>query len=511
VTVVPDPPASKHPGWLIVAMTLSVSIGFLDSTAVNVALPSIQRDFNISSSAAQWTVTAFFLAAAVTVAAGGRLADLLGRRRIYLVGMALFTISSIVCGLAPSDWWLIVGRALQGIAAGLLGPAAVALITVSYPPRSRGRALGTVGAAATIALAAGPLVGGFITQDLGWRWIFFVNVPLAIAAIGLVRIVATESRDESVHRVDLPGLVCLTAGLIGLVLALTQVPDWGLLTPATIGLLALGGTSLVLFWIIEGRVVDPLVHRGVLRHPAMIAASTAGFCTQFVIIAFTVFGIIYLQVIFGLSPLESGLAILPAIIPQAFIARRAGRLADAIGPTVPIIAGMGTMALALVWISLVAEHRSYPAMVPALVAFGVGIALVDTPTRVAAQSAVGERHQGLASGLTSSFGRLGGTLGAGVVGALIVALQYSRGLDLLAQNGIRVDSDDHAALESLIVNGKAGSQELREVHHVRQVEHAAHEAYTFAFANGMRLAAVVAAVAGIVAFALLRRRPDAFQ
>jgi EmrB/QacA subfamily drug resistance transporter len=489
-------------------MALSMSIWFIDDTAVTVALPTIERYFDVSSTAAQWTVTAYLLATAAGVAAAGRLADIFGRRRVFLTGVVTFMVSSMLCGLAVSDWWLIGGRVLQGGGAALMGPAAVALVTTSFPPERRGRALGTIAAAASVALALGPLVGGAIVEGLGWRWIFFLNVPVAALVIVLVRAVATESRGEAVRRVDVRGAILLTAGLCALVLGLAESPAWGLGSARTLGLLAGAVGCLAVFGLVEARVDDPLIHLRVLRHPHVLVASTVGLCNQFAVIALAVFAITYFQVSFGLSPLEAGLLFLPTVLPQAATARLAGRLADTVGPAIPIVAGMATMAVAMVGVSYGAEHHSYLTMIAPMVAFGIGIALVVTPTRVAAQAAVGEEHQGVVAGVMSTFNRVGAVLGVALIGALIVGLQHSRTIALLAHNRISPDRDDRAALDSILYHGHSGSRALADDPRrlVGPVRHAAADAFSYAFANGMRFGALVAAVAAVLGLLLLRQR-----
>lgn len=501
-----DSSTNREQRWLLIAVALSVSIGFIDFNAVSVALPSIQREFDSSSTGVQWTITGYAVAGTALIAAGGRIADIFGPRRVYLGGTAMFAVSSVLCGTALADWWLVSGRVVQGAAAALLGPAGITLIAASFPLDRRGRALGTVAAASTVALAVGPLAGGIITQEFGWRWIFLINLPLAVLVIGLVRKVATRAPGQRAQRIDVAGLLLLTGGVVASVIALTKLPDWGLSAPITIALFGLGGLLLVRFVVVEHRVDEPLVHPEILRHRQVLTASTLGFCAHFVIVALTVYGLVYFQVISGLTPLEAALLLLPTVVPQLFIARRAGQLADTIGPVLPITVGMSAVAVALVWLSLVAEGGSYFAIVPALTLFGAGVALVDTPIWHLTLG-VAEHHHGLSAGITSTLRRLGTTLGVAAAGAVIVASLNSRGLDLLAQRGIPVDGDDRAALQSLVVDGNRGFRELRESHHPREVEHAADAAFSYAFANGMRLAAAVALIAAIVCFVFVRREP----
>jgi len=496
---------------LLAGMALSMSLWFVDDTAVAVALPTIERSFDISSTAAQWTITAYLLAAAAGVAAAGRIADIFGRRRVFLIGVGTFIVASMLCGLSITDSWLIGARAFQGAGAALMGPAAIALITTSFPQKRRGRALGTIAAAASVALALGPLVGGTIVETLGWRWIFFLNVPVALLVIGLVHTVARESRDESVLRVDVRGVVLLTAGLAALVLGLTESATSGIDTPRTIALLVSAAGLLLAFGLVEARVDDPLIHLRVLRHRHVLVASTVGLCNQFVAVALAVFAVTYFQVSFGLSPLEAGLLYLPTVLPQVVTSRLAGRVADSVGPAVPIVVGMAILSLAMIGVSYAAEEQSYVAMIPAMVVFGIGISLVVTPTRVAAQAAVGEDHQGVVAGVMSTFNRIGAVLGVAAVGALIVALAHGRTIQLLAQQRISPDRNDRAALDSILYHGHRGSAALADdpSRFVAPVRHAASDAFSYAFANGMRFGALIAACAAVLGLLLLR--PSARQ
>jgi EmrB/QacA subfamily drug resistance transporter len=489
-------------------MTLSLSLGFVDQTAVNVALPSIQRDFDVSGTDARWTVTAFLLTAAVSVAASGRIADIFGRRRIYLGGTALFGLSSVVCGLAVSDWSLIAARGIQGLAAALMGPAAVAIVVTSFPPQKRGWALGTITAAATVALSLGPLVGGAITETLGWRWIFFLNAPLCVVVIALARAIVIESAGNGSKRLDLRGLFLLAAGLTALVLAISEAPEWGIDAPVTVGLVIAAALSLATLAIVETRVHEPLLDLRALRGRTVVAACTAGFGYQFVMLALNVFLMIYFQTIFGLSPLQAGLLFLPALIPEALLARYVGRVADRTGPAITLTSGLALIALALGLISFLAQGHSYLALVAPLVIFGCGLALVVTPARLAAQTAVSQEHRSLVEGVFATINRLGAALGVAVIGALLVNLQHSQALDLLASRQIRPDADDQAALDSLVVHANAGTRALQNdvPRVVEPVQRAAHDAYVFAFASSMRLAAVIAGLVCVLCFFLMR--PD---
>jgi EmrB/QacA subfamily drug resistance transporter len=443
------------------------------------------------------------------VAAAGRAADILGRRRVYLFGLGLFALSSLFCGAAPNEWWLIVGRGLQGVGGAAIGPAGIALVTTRVSTTEQGRALGSVAAMASVGLAVGPLLGGIITEYLGWRWIFFINLPVAVLIAALVLRAAVESRDENAHGIDYRGLALLTSGLTAFILGLTRGPEVGFLSPLTIALVGGGLLLLAAFVLQEARVRDPLIRLAILRDRHMKAASIVGFFSQFAAFAFIVLGVSFVQKAFGLSAFVAGLVLLPRVLPRLLLSRRAGRLADTVGPTLPIGVGMALIAATMAAVS-VAASQSYLVMVFAFFAIGIGFALVDTPRRVAAQSSVAREYQGVVAGINSTMTRLGGTLGITILGSVLVATQYGRSVDLLSQTGVRVDQGDRFALDSLLVKGKIGSAELRQLppHAAGSIRHAASDAYAYAFANSMRLAAIAVAVAGVVAVALLRSRAD---
>lgn len=491
------------------AITLSVALGFIDTTAVGVALPSIQRDFDTSTIAAHWVVLAFLLTSASLVAAAGRAGDVLGRRRVYLVGLGLFALASLLCGAATDEWWLVAGRAVQGIGSAAMSPAAIALLTTNSPEGDRGRALGSVAAMASVGLAVGPLLGGFITVHLSWRWIFFINEPLAILIALLVLRAAVESRDEHVHGIDYRGLALLTLGLTSLIVGISRGPDAGFGSPITLTLVSLGGVLLTMFLLAEARAREPLIRLEILRHRHVAAANTVGFFSQFAVFSLIIFGMSFVQKAFGLSAFLAGLVFLPRILPQLLFARRVGRIADSVGPTVPVGVGMGVIAVTLAVVSVLADH-GYVVMIFAFLSVGLGVALIDTPRRLAAQSAVASEYQGVVAGISSTVTRLGATLGITLLGTLLVASQYGRSLHLLAQSGIRLDQDDRFALDSLLANGLSGKSELRELppQLAGPVQHAAHNAYTYAFTQSMRVAAAAVLVAGVVAIVLLRARAE---
>ena len=493
---------------LVAAVAVSWWLAFVDSTAVNVALPSIQRQFDMSNTADDWVVSAFLLTSAVLIAAGGRGADIFGRRRVFLTGMGLFLIASALCGGAVSGLMLIAGRGLQGVGAALVAPSGVALVTTNLPADERGRALGWVAAIGSTVFAAGPLLGGSINDELGWRWIFFINVPLALVIMGIMAAVAAESRDDRVSRLDVRGLLALSAGLTALVLGLSQGPEWGFESPTILALLCGAVVLLVAFAVIESRARNPLISPRLLRRPRVIAAGAVGFASNFVMLAVFVFGVLYCEKGLGFSALAAALVFLAATVPQLVMSPVAGLLADRVGPAVPVVSGIVIMAVAVAWLSVIVDHAGVLMLTPALATFGLSMAFVNAPSRLAAQSAAPRSYQGMVAGVIATLNRMGSMLGVVVVGAVFVAMQSGNALDHLRHAGLRLDRDDKAALDSVLVHGNTGRSELHEVPSrlAGAVRHAAHVGLTYAFSNSLRVLAIVAALAGLAALLLFRMK-----
>src|SRR3954449_9327981 len=234
--------------WTLAAMCFALFMVMLDNTVVNVALPSIQRDLHADLSALEWTINAYTLSFAVLLVTGGRLGDIFGRRRMFLAGVVIFALSSAAIGLAPTDTALVIGRAVQGVGAALMMPATLSIITNAFPPQERGKAIGTWAGVSALALAIGPVVGGFLTESVSWRAIFFLNLPVAVGAVAVTLFAAHESRDETVEKsIDVPGIATLTVGLTALVLALVEGNQWGWGSGRIVGLLATAAVGLSAF------------------------------------------------------------------------------------------------------------------------------------------------------------------------------------------------------------------------------------------------------------------------
>ena len=411
--------ARNRKWWTLGAMSFALFMIMLDNTVVNVALPSIQRDLNASLSALEWTINAYTLTFAVLLVTGGRLGDIFGRRRWFLLGVALFAGSSATAGFAPSDLSLIISRAVQGIGAALMMPATLSIITNAFSPAERGKAIGTWAGVSALALAIGPVVGGFLTEQVSWRAIFFLNIPVAILAIVVALAAVKESRDTAIERsVDYLGVSALTAGLAALVLALVEGNGWGWGSTRIAVLLIVAMLALVAFVLIERRVRNPMVQFEFFRSRTFVGANAIAFIVSFAMLAMFFFMALYMQNILRYSPLEAGVRFLPSTAVIMVTAPIAGRLTDRTGPKYLIATGMTLVATALLIQSQITTTTGYGQLLPSFILMGLGMGLVMSPMSTAAMNSVHEGKAGVASGILSMSRMVGGTFGVAAVGAL---------------------------------------------------------------------------------------------
>ncbi|HEY5429338.1 MAG TPA: MFS transporter [Solirubrobacteraceae bacterium] len=482
--------------WTLGAMCFALFMIMLDNTVVNVALPSIQRDLHASLSALEWTVNAYTLTFAVLLVTGGRLGDIFGRRRMFLFGVMVFGVASAAIGFAPTDTTLVAFRAVQGIGAAFMMPATLSIITQAFPPHQRGTAIGTWAGVSALALAIGPVLGGFLTEQVSWRAIFFINPPIAVIAVAVTLFAARESRDESVSRtVDVPGIAAITIGLTALVLALVQGNAWHWGSPRVIGLLAIAIVGIVAFFRVESRSAAPMVNFSFFRSRTFLGANLVGLIVSFAMLAQFFFLALYMQNILHYSPLQTGLRFLPSTVVIIVMGPLAGRLTDKVGPRLPMAAGLFTVALALFIQSHLTIHTGYGLLWPGFVLMGLGMGLTMSPMSTAAMNAVDRTKAGVASGVLSMSRMVGGTFGVAIMGALVTAIgksQLDQGLPHVAP-GVR--SAIANALGSGAVPGHTGA-------HVAAVTR---EAFVSALGTGLTIGASVTLIGAVVALTLIER------
>jgi EmrB/QacA subfamily drug resistance transporter len=408
--------------WTLAAMCFALFMIMLDNTVVNVALPSIQRDLGASISALEWTVNGYTLSFAVLLATAGRLGDILGRRRMFLFGVIVFAASSATAGFAPSTTALVVSRIVQGVGAAFMMPATLSIITDAFPAAERGRAIGTWAGVSALALAVGPVLGGLLTEEVSWRAIFYLNIPVAAGAVAAALFAVRESRDPSVERrIDYGGVVVLTAGLTALVLALIEGNSWGWGSPAIIALLVTAVVLIVGFVAIEERVRVPMVEFALFADRSFVGAVAVAFVVSFSMLGMFFFLALYMQGILGYTPLEAGVRFLPSTLMIVIVAPIAGRLTDRVGARWLVTIGLALVAIALYQLTLIDAATTYSGLLPSFVLMGIGIALTMSPMSTAAMNAVHEDKAGIASGLLSMMRMVGGTFGVAATGAIFQA------------------------------------------------------------------------------------------
>jgi len=410
--------------WTLGAVAFALFMIMLDNTVVNVALPSIQRSLDAGISQLEWVVNGYALTFAVLMLTGGKLADLLGRRKIFLLGLVVFTGASLACGLAGSAGELIAWRALQGAGAALMMPATLAIISAAFPPRQRGLAIGIWAGVSAMALAIGPLLGGILTEHIDWSWIFFVNVPVGLVGLIVGLIVIEESRDTSLEQsLDLPGLVTSAGALFALTFALIEANSYGWTSPLILGLFGAAIAGLALFILIEHRRRAPMLDLSLFRNRTFTGANIVALMVTLAMFGVFFFMSLFVQRILGYSPVQAGAIFLPMTVLIIFIAPVAGKLSDRVGSRWLMAGGLTLVGISLVIFSRLGVSSDFWDLLPGLVIGGVGMASVMTPMSAAAMGSVQLAKAGVASGVLNTFRQVGGALGIAVMGAILTSRQ----------------------------------------------------------------------------------------
>jgi EmrB/QacA subfamily drug resistance transporter len=419
-----------NPWVVLVLICVAQFMVILDATIVNVALPSIQKDLNLSEGNLQWIVNAYTLVFGGFLLLGGRAGDLIGRKRIFLVGLVIFTTASLLDGLASSEGMLIGARALQGLGAALVSPAALSIISTTFAEgRERARALGVWAAIAIGGSAVGLVLGGFLVQYLSWQWIFFVNVPVGIAAFVLSLRLIPESRDEHAHgSYDIAGAVTVTGGLMALVYAIVGANSAGWGSPKTIGFFVLAAALLASFVAIELRAKAPLVRLSIFRIRSLLTANLTMFLAASAIFAMFFFNTLYLQRVLGYEPLKAGLAFLPFTAGIMVSAGLASTFAPRIGVRPVAAAGMLLTAAGLLLLTQLPVDGSYLTNVlPSILLSSLGMGAVFMPLTLVATTGLRNEDQGLASGLFNTSQQIGGALGLAILSTIATSKTASAG------------------------------------------------------------------------------------
>jgi EmrB/QacA subfamily drug resistance transporter len=412
--------AADRKWWTLGALAFSLFMICLDNTVVNVALPAIQRDLHVDLSQLEWTINSYTLTFAVSLLVGGKLADYVGRRRIFLLGMAIFVVASLACGLATSGSMLIGARAVQGIGAALMMPATLSLITVTFPREERGRAIGIWAAVSVSALALGPLVGGLLIQHASWQWIFFVNVPVGVIGLVIGRLVIVESRDASAdQRLDFAGLLVSAVGLFLLTFGLIEANRYGWGSMTIVGCFVGSAVAFIAFVALEHWQRAPMLDLRLFGNSTFSGANVVELLIMFVMFGVFFFTSLYLQIVVGWSAVQTGAMFLPLTCIMVLEAPIAGKISDRIGSRWLISVGMLILGIAVLLLSRVGAHPRFSSLLVAFVVGGIGIGMTLTPAMAAVLGSVSEDQSGVASGVLDTFRQVGGALGVAVMGAVV--------------------------------------------------------------------------------------------
>jgi len=408
--------------WTLAAVSFGLFMIMLDNTIVNVALPTIQKSLHLKVSELEWVVTGYALTFGALMLTGGKLADLMGRRLMFVVGLVIFTLSSLGCGLAGSASVLIAARVVQGVGAALMNPSTLSIITVTFPPKQRGTAIGIWAGVSALALAIGPLAGGLITEHVNWNWIFFINVPIGALAIAAAFAFIEESRDTSLEqRPDLAGQFTSALGLFALSYGLIEANTYGWTSGRILGAFALAAVSLLTFVLLELRQRLPMLDLSLFRNRGFAGANTV-----MLLVGLAMFGVffyvsLYVQQILGYSPVQAGASFLPWTLLIILLAPLAGRLSDRYGPRPFVTGGLLVVAGSLFIFSRLGVHETFWNLLPAMILGGIGMSGAMAPTTAAAMASVRPEKAGVGSAVLNSMRQVGGSLGIAIMGAIVAS------------------------------------------------------------------------------------------
>jgi EmrB/QacA subfamily drug resistance transporter len=407
--------------WTLAAVAFGLFMIMLDNTVVNVALPSIQRDLDMQLSELEWIVSGYALTFAALMLIGGKLADAYGRRLIFVIGIAVFTLASLACGLASTGEVLIAARVAQGVGAAMMNPATLSIIAVTFPPRERGTAIGIWAGVSALALAIGPLVGGLLTEHAGWNWIFFINVPVGVLGIVASFVLIDESRDETHERLDLPGLATSGIGLFALTYGLIEANNYGWGSTRIVGAFVVAAVALVSFVLLERHTRAPMLDLTLFRNRTYVGANLV-----MLLVALAMFGVfffvsLYMQNVLGYSAVQAGAAFLPMTLLIIVVAPLAGRASDRFGSRWLMATGMVFLAAQLAYFSQLSAEATFWRLLPALVLGGFGMSMTMTPSSAAAMRAVPVAKAGMGSAVLNAFRQVGGSTGIALMGAIMAS------------------------------------------------------------------------------------------
>jgi EmrB/QacA subfamily drug resistance transporter len=493
--------------WTLFAVSVATFMLLLDITVVNVALPSIREDLGASFTDLQWVVDAYALTLAALVLTAGSLADRLGRRRLFAWGLGIFSVASLLCALAPDPTLLNLSRALQGVGGAVMFAVSLALVAQEFPAgRERGTAMGIYGATIGVAVAIGPLVGGALVDSLGWESIFYLNVPIGLAAIAVTYMKLRESRDPNATRVDWAGVVSFSAALFLLVLALVRGNDEGWGSTLIVSLFASSAALLAAFVVIERAVKEPMLPLGLFKRASFTGVQLAAFAVSGSLFALFLYLTLYLQSYLGYSPLEAGLRYLPVTIASFIAAPIAGALLSRVPARVMMSIGLAGGGVGLLMMSGVGAGDEWTTLLGGFLVAGAGVGLLNPVIADVAVSVVPKEQSGMAAGINDTFRQVGVAVGIAVWGAIFVG----RGADKVAELTAGTPAAIGDRPRQLVEAASSGNldQALASVPPSarERVSNAAGEGFLTGFNDILTLGGVLALAGAVLALWLVRER-----
>jgi EmrB/QacA subfamily drug resistance transporter len=503
-------PALDRKWWTLIAVCTATFMLLLDITVVNVALPDIQRSLNSSFSDLQWVVDAYSLTLAAFLLTAGVVGDIYGRREVFAVGLGIFSLASLLCGLSTSPLMLNLARAVQGVGGAIMFATSLALIANAFVGRDRGTAFGIYGAVIGGAVAIGPLIGGAITSAWGWRWIFFVNVPIGVLAVFITFTQIARSKDPRAHRIDWVGFVTFSVSLFALVFALVRGNDLGWGSATVVTLLVVSAVLMVTFFVNEHLTSDPMLDLGLFKIPAFVGVSVVAFTIAASIFAMFLYLTLFIQDDLGYGPLAAGARFLPLTLLAFAVAPISGRMINRVQSRYLLSVGMLLITGGLLLMGRTEATSTWTVLLPGFVLCGIGIGTVNPVLANGAISVVQPQRSGMASGANNTFRQVGIATGIAVLGAVFQSQILSHTTALLARTPAGTEVLHHGGTQL------AGALSAGQVHEVAQqipvpaartaLLDAYHQGFSTTLNHLMVLAAIVAFVGAVGALTLVRQR-----
>ena len=492
--------------WILVATILGSSMAFIDGTAVNVALPVMQQELGATFTQLQWVIVAYALFLGSLLLVGGSLGDRLGRRRVFVVGIVIFAAASVWAGVSPDVGQLIAARALQGIGGALFVPGSLALIGACFTDEERGKAIGTWSGASGLMAATGPLLGGFLAEELSWRWVFFINIPIAVIVVAIALLRVPESGNAAGGRVDWLGGLLATLGLGGLVYGLIESGNRGLSDPVVVASIVVGVAALAAFVFAESRVHSPMMPLGIFRSRSFAGANVLTLLLYAGLGGTLFFLPLNLVLVQGYSATAAGASLLPLIIIIGVLSRYMGGLVVRTGPKLPLMIGPAVAGVGFLLFARPDVGGSYwTTFFPAVVAFGLGMAITVAPLVTVVMSTVDQNLSGLASGINNAISRVASLMALAVFGMIALALFGGALDDRLADAGVPPAVVEQLEDERVKLAGAEAPEGL-EAGVTAAVDSAIGLAFVDAFRGIMLIGALLAFASSLTALVAIDRR-----